>query len=520
MAYNPAAPDITNRLDAIGNTFTTKSLDKAARDDSGNPLVVRTDFAKAQAREAGNSSRFLKNVASKGTTWWKRINVGYTPRTVVNNSIGNWFMYAMKEGGHGGMHGFLDALKEAHGNRAAMNGFEDAQKHILETQGPEEAAKFTAAAHPALSSTDSPADAIRAAFGDRAAKAVTRPPSWINKHFKSEIGNTFGNAQDLASYESKAGIAGKLKSAAQSGFYPIVHRVADQPVRVASLYNYVRRSPEVKAFLRDNPGTTVDEAADRMLTANTNHLQERAVAHVRSIAGDYTTPVHPLVRTLMPFYLWDKHIVNHLGSMASEQPGRLALTQQVSRMGNDEVNKLLGSLPSYLGNVLPLSLLGLEGHNDRKPVLTTSGINPYATAGDLAKFGAALTTGSGSGQAADAAGELSPILGALAAQLTGHAPGSEAAVPTHGGVVPSVVGNVLGSMGYGALIKKLLGDGQGDTTKSGKPTIYSHSTAELLSSLLGIPIKQLSPQAASAAAAREQPHKSYRRQFRSERSAR
>lgn len=505
--YKPRS-SIEQRFNRFGRDFTTTDPAKAEFDlHSGKLLVVRKDMAKRYGAEGANSATFLKRLPGKATTWWKRINVGYAPRTVANNAVGNWFMYAMRTAGHGGARGLIDAIRHTHGVRAANAAFKDMHAHILETQGADQAARFLAAAHPALH--DAPnVDAIRNVFGERAANAVARHPNWVDKHFKNEIGNTFGHALEMTSAGEK-GIRGHLAGAAKSGFYPLVHQVADQPVRVASLYHFMRRAPEVKQFLRAHPGETIDSAISKVLERNPNALRERAVAHVRSVAGDYVTrgPIEKLVSNIVPFYLWDKHILQHMGAMASEQPGRLALTQNVSRMGNDEIKKLLGELPSYLGNVLPLEALGLHTHGDRTPILSTQGLNPYATVGDLAKTAAAFTTGGGARQGADAASNLSPLLTGLIEQISGHRIGSNAPVPQHGGVLPGMLVNTAENLGYGKLIESLLGHGQGSTTSKGNPTLYSHSRDELISSLLGIPIKKLSEAAAAAAAAKENPKK-------------
>lgn len=507
LKYKPKST-IEQRFQRFGRDFTTTDPAKAAFDlHSGKLLVVRKDVAKHYGMEGANSATFLKRLPGKATTWWKRINVGYAPRTVANNAVGNWFMYAMRTAGHGGARGLVDAIRHTHGVRAANAAFKDMHSHILETQGADQAARFLAAAHPALHEAPN-VDAIRNAFGERAASAVMRPPNWVDKYFKNEIGNTFGHALDMASAGEK-GVRGHLEGAAKSGFYPLVHRVADQPVRVASLYQFMRRAPEVRQYLKAHPGETIDSAISKVLDKNPNALRDRAVAHVRSVAGDYVTrgPVEKLVSNIVPFYLWDKHILQHMGAMASEQPGRLALTQNVSRMGNDEIQKLLGDLPSYLGNVLPLEALGMHTHGARTPIVSTQGLNPYATVGDLAKTAAAFTTGGGARQGADAASNLSPLLTGLIEQISGRRIGSGSPVPTHGGVLPGMVVNTAENLGYGKLIESLLGHGQGDTTKSGNPTLYSHSQKELISSLLGIPIKQLSQQAAAAAAAKEHPKK-------------
>lgn len=505
LDYNPKE-GLDQWMDRAGQYLTTRDPSKAALGEGGY-LVVRKDAVKAYTREGADSARFLKQLPGKATTWWKRINVGYAPRTITNNSVGNWFMFAMRTAGHGGARNLVDAIRYTRGQRAAMKAFKSMHSHILETQGTEQAARFLTAAHPDLVAEPN-VEAISRVFGPKAAAAVKRPPNWVDKFFKNEIGNTYGHALGMS--EGGSGVKGRASAAVKSGLYPLVHRVADQPVRVASLYNFVRRSPEVRQYLKTHPGVSIDEAASRVLETNVNSIRERAVQHVRSVAGDYVTrgPIENLVQSIVPFYLWDKHIVQHIGAMASEQPGRLALTQQVSRMGNDEVQKYLGQLPDYLGNVLPLEMLGIKGHGDRVPIMTTQGLNPYASIGDIAQTLAAFTTGEGSNQGEDAASNLSPLITGLVEQISGHRIGSDAAAQTHGGVIPGVVANTVSQLGYAQLIQRLLGGGS-DVTSKGTPTLYQHSPDESLTSLIGIPLRHLSKTTAAGLASKQKGKKKH-----------
>jgi hypothetical protein len=501
LAYNPKE-GLDQWMDHAGRYLTTRDPAKALLGDGGYK-VVRTDAVKAYTREGADSARFLRQLPAKATTWWKRINVGYAPRTITNNAVGNWFMFAMRTAGHGGARSLIDALRYTRGERAAMKAFKSMHAHIVDTQGVEQGAKFLTMAHPDLIAEPN-IGAIERVFGKKAVEAVKRPPNWIDKFFKNEIGNTYGHALGMAESGAGAGVKGKAAGAVRSGVYPFVHRVADQPVRVASLYNFVRRAPEVRSYLKTHPGVSVDEAAMRVLEKDVNSIRERAVQHVRSIAGDYVTrgPFEKLVQSIIPFYLWDKHIFQHVGAMAAEQPGRLALTQQVSHLGNDEIQKFLGQLPDYLANVLPLEMLGIHGSGGRVPVMTTQGLNPYASIGDIAQTIAAFTTGEGNQQGEAAASDLSPLLTGLAEQITGNRIGSEAPVDRHGGVIPSVVANTANQLGYAQLIQRLLNGGSSVTSK-GTPTLYKHSADESLTSLFGIPLRHLSKTTAAGLAAKQ-----------------
>jgi hypothetical protein len=484
---------LESRMRTFGNDFTTSKAKNAATVNGGkHALIVPKQNVEALAQEGERSTRFLRTLAHKPVTLWKRVNVGYAPRVITNNAVGNWAMHAMRTGGEGGGRGFIDAIKYAHGNRAAMRAFKEMHAHIAETQGAEAAAKFTALAHPAITADPNMA-AITHAFGQRAADAVKRPPDWQRQFFGDELGNVFGNVLDDN---------GKGSKLIKQGLYPIVHRVADEPVRVAALYQFMRRSPEVKAFLKTHPGAKLDESIQSVLKRNPGKLRERAVAHVRSIAGDYTSmnPVEKLVQNIVPFYLWDKHIAKHFGNMVSEKPGRVAAMQLTSRMGNDETKKLLGDVPGFMQGALPLSLFGMHEHNNRTPLLMTTGVNPYSTIGELAQTATALTTRHDATSGAEAASQISPILTGLVEQISGHKIGSQAPPDRHGGVIPSVLANTALGTSYGTLLKRII-EGtphpKTNQTKSfsqpkPKDFLYEKTPQETAAGLFGLPVKNVS----------------------------
>ena len=477
--------------------FTTRDLKEAAiAPGSGGKriLVVRKQFINEMGTEAENSTKLLLKLAHDPVKYWKRINVGYAPRVVTNNAVGNWLMFAMRTLGAGGARGFLYAIKHAHGERDAMKAFTEMRDEIERTQGRDAAAKFTVMAHPSLG--DPNAFGIEKAFGKRAAQAVEHPPNWATKYFKDELGNVFGRVLEA---DSKPG---RLHKAVQQGFYPLVHRFADEPVRVASLYQFLRKSPEVRAYLKTHPGAKMDDAIDAVLQRNPGNLRQRAGEHVRSIAGDYTTlgPAEKLVQNVVPFYLWDKHIAKHFGNMVSERPGTVATMQQVSLMGDKESNQLLGELPNFMQGALPLELFGLHSKDGRTPLLMTSGLNPYHTIGELSDFATALTTRHDATSGADAASQLSPILTGLVEQISGHKIGTDAPPAAHGGVLPSVVANTALGTSYGTLLQRLLGGTPAPSTNQSepfsmpnpKPFLYSKTPTETLEGLFGLPVKEAS----------------------------
>jgi hypothetical protein len=508
---------LESRLRNFAKEFTTDSKAQAAKVAGGKKiLIVPHHTMKALGHESVESTKALRKFAHSPVTWWKRIQVGYAPRVITNNVMGNWTMYALRTMGSGGGRAIVDAVRHAHGERAAMKAFKEMHSDILKTQGHDAAAHFTAIAHPHM--IDAPnISAIEKTFGSRAANAVKQQPNWVTKHFKTELGSTFGNV--LTDAEKT-----REKKVIQQGFYPLVHRVADRPVRVAALYHFMRGAPEVKDFLKTHPGVTLDEGISKVLDRNPNALRERAEAHVRSIAGDYSTmsPRERVLQNFVPFYLWDKHIVKHVANMVNERPGALTALDATGNMGTKEGQSLLGDVPEFMQGALPLSMLGLHADKGgRKGLLMTTGLNPYHTIGDLAQAITAATTRHDATSGADAANNLSPLITGLIEQISGHKIGTQAPAPTHGGVIPSVLANTALGTTYSTLLQKAFGGGK-FTPKQGKrssthpygnpqQTLYDHSTGSTVSGLFGLPIREASMTRAKQMADQESGKKKKRR---------
>jgi hypothetical protein len=514
--------DLATRLRNFANpdtagSFVTKSEKDAARVAGGKKvLVVPHHTLKALGHEGAESTKALRKFAHSPVTWWKRVQVGYAPRVITNNVMGNWTMYALRTAGQGGGRAVVDAVRHAHGEAAAMKAFKEMHSDIVARQGADAGAHFTALAHPHM--IDAPnISAIEKTFGKRAAQAVAQPPNWVTKHFKSELGSTFGNV--LTDGEKSA-----ERKIVQQGLYPIVHRVADRPVRVAALYHFMRRSPEVKGFLKTHPGVSLDEAISKVLDRNPNALRARAEAHVRSIAGDYSTlsPRERVLQNFVPFYLWDKHIVKHVANMVNERPGALDALAKEGQAGTETGKNVLGDVPEFMQGALPLSMLGIHGDTKgRKGLLMTTGLNPYHTVGDLAQALTAAATRHDATSGADAANNLSPLITGIVEQLSGHKIGTEAPAAAHGGVIPSVLANTALGTTYGGLIQRALGGGKFTPkpgTRSGthpfgnpKDTLYDHSTGSTVSSLFGLPIREAAMARAKQMADQETGKKKHRR---------
>jgi hypothetical protein len=453
-----------HKMENFGRNFTTSNPIHAATDAHGVPLMVPTKAAYKLGVEGANSVKFLKKLWRAPSTIWKKALIHYSPRTVIDNGIGNWTMLAMRQGGHHLLPGIVDTMRQLKGEAAA--------KHMLGAAG--------------LSG------------------------HWTSTHFLDELNSGFAHAavtapEDMGKIET-AMQKTAVGRAASSGFIPLVHTVADQPVRRIALNSFMRSAPEVQALMKKGAG--FDHAVTSALES-TPSLQGRAAAHIRSIAGDYTglTPTEQAIRSVVPFYTWSRHIGTHTMALAGEHPGRLAAMQQVSNQGVAATNKAFpGGLPSFLEGLVPLG----RGGGDRVSGIATQGLNPYASIPDITDALGGLVSKGRLSAGATVGNQLNPLLAGLVEQLSGTKLGSTQAVATHGGVIPSILANTAEALPYAKLLTELGGGGMGSTyTSKGKVNqhLYKGVPSEILSQLVGAPRKLVSQSAAARLAAAEQPKK-------------
>jgi hypothetical protein len=423
----------------FGRHTTTRSQAKAMRNEKGELLVITKGDAWKLGDEAVKSSKLAKAFYHNPTVVWKSVQVAWAPRTIINNGVGNWLIFAMRQGGHNSIRGVFDAVRLAKGERAA-------KKMLGSEKG-----------------FDNWASSLR------------------NKHFGDEAGNTFGAELGLLSDKG-----GRLKRRARTGFHDIVHKTSEQPVRDAAMAAYLRGNKEVKAF--QEQGMKFEDAADAALTAN-RELRDRTANHIRTIAGDYRTVKswEKGVRDLIPFYLWNKHIAKSTGNMVLDTPGRVAVAARISQMGIEETEEFLGNIPEFLRGVVPL---GKDGK--RADVLLTHSLNPFATIGELADATKAFLVGDSARGGATLLGQANPFITGGFEAATGRDILTGAPVESKGGILSSVLYNT-GMQVPPAQLAQALVEKTASKGETGKPFLYEHGNAKTTAlSLLGVPTRSVS----------------------------
>jgi hypothetical protein len=429
--------DYPGELERAHHRMMTDDGRLAAKED-GKYLVVPSHTAKNMMTEASHGASSLLRIV---TTPWKLVQVGWAPRSLMNNSVGNVAMTIAEHRPVALAQGMLDAFRQSGNRKAAMG---------LITHG---------------------TDAL----------------NWhgIESHFHDVMDSPSAFDNPLSRMGDTKGIKGKVKS----GFYPLIHK-QEQFLKLVSLNAHLRGSAEVKSAMK--AGASYEEAASTALTASPA-LRNAAAKRAFDTMGDYRTfnKFERGAREIMPFYSWNKHITLHTASMLDEHPVRLALMGQMGQEGKDTVERIIGKVPTYMEGVIPLSMLGLG----KGKVLGTHGMNPYSTIGDISGLVRGLTVGGSSHAGQDIASGVNPFVVSAMEHITGQRIGTDIPVNTKGGLVPSTLTDVLSKVSEMKLATTLIqGEAQPHpNARTGKttPFLYRKDAKSQALGLLGLPVKDV-----------------------------
>lgn len=452
----------------FGSQATTKNIEHALRDSNGNIYVANKHDAYNLGIEGEASLHALHVILHHPTLWWKRLTIGYTPRTITNNGVGNWFMYAVSAAGPRGIAAMGRALQYQFG-------------------------------HKVLHNTDDLGDVL---FEDS---------NVITRNHQDVLADQYGAGQEIRKVGSSTihhTKKDKAKAVLSQGFYPLVRDTSETPVKIASLYNTYLGFDEVKLALKEAKasGLRGQKAVDKAIqSAIDRHpsLQGEASLQARRVAGDYVTMngAEKWMRDLIPFYLWDRHILKHVGNTVAETPGRAALGFKLSDYGLDETEKLVGELPDFLKGAIPLRALGFSDKPGRLNFLTTASLNPYASAGELADTVNAWALGGGPRRSA-ALSQANPFVVGTAESIFQTSALTGVPTPHTGSIIGDVVKRNVQGLPYAKAYTEFTSPDRFQSPK-GNDYAFAKTNKAVITSLFGVPLKDASKKRLADLAARE-----------------
>lgn len=477
----------------VGSLFTTRHFSEAARHEDGSVLVAAhhtKEMLNLIGKEGASASSAMKYLYHKPTQVWKFMVLGLRPAFLVNNAVGNYFMYTMSQGGSHATRGYIDALRNVWGDYRMSKDMTKSEKWL---------------------------------------HRMNDPNNIIDRHFLDQTTNSFADSS-YGLPDGEGGIKARIDHLSKGegkmrhlryGLYPITHAVSDRFLRKATIYAIGRSTREVKLMRKANPGMSFEHAFDKVLTENP-HIRDRISEKVNDSLGDYhnLNKVEQVMRQIVPFYTWDRAIMRHGGNMLADRPIRTAFMANLGRQGTAQTEELLGKIPHFLKGAVPLGALGIDhvpGIPDsakRVPILTTQGLNPYASLADIGTAVGVAGFGKKEPNPGEALSTINPIVSGTISFFTGRDIVTGKQVEKHGNPLSTALVNIgrglpqvrlasaaLPEQGFGwDLIRKAMGEKQHGSykvkgEKGTRQALYSQSWEEIAAAYLGIPIKEYSPSA-------------------------
>lgn len=469
--------EIAKWLESQGANNTTLSRSQALQNSEGQYLVVRRDGIRNYLKEGRNSYGALHALWTKPTQVWKWLVLATAPRYFVNNTVGNMLMYAMSANPLRTSQGLYHVMAQTIGERAARRGLTGAEKAVAKLEG-----------------------------------------NWQDKWYLGSTGGFISEVTQVAD-----GTDPHVPRGVKGGLYGVTHKVSDELPRRMALSYIIKRNPEYQKIFRmyrragEGPLEAHRLAADE--ASAIPYVRDWATEQVNNIVGQYHhfSPLEEKVKTFVPFYSWLRGITRHTMNMASERPAQAAFMANMGQQGVAQTRQELGKIPSFMEGYIPLpggkygklaSLLLGGPVQGRKKALSTQGLNPYSSFGDVADMAGSLVSGKMPTGDTAFATSLLPTVQAGIEHVTGQSLLTGAKIKKHGGFLPDVIYRTYSNTPQGQILQTAINGPKKPkvdkrTGKTHGPLLFQNDLGHLLRSYIGVPVKDESPTAAASMANKE-----------------
>jgi len=229
-------------------------------------------------------------------------------------------------------------------------------------------------------------------------KALTYK-GFFEKHFpEQQQGGSFGYTQTpigQSLWKNTGRRATRLARFLTTAIPHATANLAEVRMRNAMATNLLRNSPEFKAFMETVPKDTgFFDAADKFLSNGKAGKQAQSYIsdQIDRSLGQYRhmSPIEAgTFRSLMPFYAWYKAIVSATFHLAIDNPVRAYALYTLGQIGEQTSKQLMGQtlLPQYLQGAVPLPGNLGTGPGGTQRLIATGSLNPWYTVAQLLRSG-------------------------------------------------------------------------------------------------------------------------------------
>lgn len=328
-------------LGASDNQLLTKSSTEAMQTVDGRYLAVPNKIAKQLAGEFTRTNQFFYYMQKYPLKVWRALILGLKPAYLVNNVVGNTFMYIV----HSAHPEDVKQLAKAFKQFVKPNEQSQVDRLLLKYQAGQLRGGFVATQMPKF----------------QAESKIARAANWtINA-------------------------------------IPSLDRRWEQALRRAKAVAEYKKHPALKKHATlMGKDTTFFENVTPLLEKDPS-IHEAVYNRVNDALGDYehmTGIERGLMRNLFPFYAWYRSILGVTRKLVIEQPLKVTLAYRLAQIAIEQNAQTSGIAPDNA----PSSMLGFIPFGPSQPDgrvagLNTAMMNPYATVGQLAESSYAALPG-------------------------------------------------------------------------------------------------------------------------------
>lgn len=457
--------------DEWANAHVTTNSAEAATTKTGELLIVPERLVKQMKGEWRNAGKFWSAWLEKPMLLWRMLVLGWRPAFLVNNLVGNHFLYALAFAGPTGIRMWLDQMRRRKGE-----------------------------------------EWVRGALGNAYNESPTVAHMFMEEFFPehTELG-TFAQAAIPELDELRLKVRGKTVGKASKawlkkigfGIMPITQAASEGFLRRAAIETLIRKDPLVRKMYKRMPKDTREWHVAAMKAFEQDPGLQAAISkQLMDAMGDYFSmgPVERHhIRTLLPFYSWYKAITTIALRLPLDHPLKTELLFWTGMIGIEQVREGHGMLPSWMLGLVDLTPEQVEGIPfmdaipGREAIIGTAGINPMQTLVDLGEATAGLLGAQGRGTD-EFLSVSNPFLAAIAETATGQNVLSGAQSDNKLGGLPGVLESVIRDLPQ---VRVATAPGEAE-----KDTLYDNTWQRLLWNYLGIPVRQYNPETAKKIAER------------------
>jgi hypothetical protein len=328
----------------IDDTLATKSSDTAARWHAEGKRVAQispSDYRQIFGEFQG-SNVFIRNVLDRPTDFWRALTLNYRPAWVVNNFVGQTFLYAINHATPGGAAAYARAVLDE-GRKSGRYYPEDLRYGLFQSEATQAGA---------MAGGRTMTGALQGARN--AERAMREKINAVNSALSDNVPR-------------------------RAAWYA----VAKQHNNLLNRIDHTNRTFD--EFLQQLEKAGNDPAGDPALRTLHDDMVQQVLDELIDF-GDLSQFERAAIRRVIPFYSWLKGITKATVRLGLNRPLTTAYLATLSQsVGKDELRRWMGAGEETLQNFLPLSVQ--KGPAGRVATgISTVGLNPEQSVSDVTRM--------------------------------------------------------------------------------------------------------------------------------------